>query len=226
MMTLQESIGYQFANEGLLEQALTHKSYYNEVPDKSLGHNEKLEFLGDAVLDLCLSHTLIEKFKELDEGHLSKIRASLVNENSLMVFAKELGLDTRLRLGKGELNSGGREKPRLLASVFEAFIGAMYLDGGFEQSHQLINKLFANALTQVDLENHFTTDYKTRLQEKTQEMHKETPVYIVVKEVGPDHDKTFFVRVNVNGNTLAEAQGRSKKQAEQSAAQQALEKLS
>lgn len=226
MMTLLDSIGYRFTDETLLERALTHKSYFNEIPDKSLGHNEKLEFLGDAVLDLCLSHTLFEEFKDLDEGHLSKIRASLVNEASLTDLAKKLELDQNLRMGKGELNSGGREKPRLLASVFEAFIGAFYLDAGFARTHQLINELFAHELKQVDLENHFTTDYKTRLQEKTQEMHKETPVYEVIKETGPDHDKTFFIKVSINGINLGEAQGRSKKQAEQAAAQQALERLS
>ncbi len=225
MMTLQENIGYSFANKELLEQALTHKSYYNECAIKNIGHNEKLEFLGDAVLDLCLGHTLIKNYEQFDEGQLSKVRASLVNETTLMEFSKKLGLNEKIKLGKGELNSGGSLKPRLLASVFEAFLGALYLDAGFEKSHIFINGLFAEALTQIDLENHYTMDFKTRLQERTQEIHKETPIYKVTKEEGPDHAKTFHVQVHINNELVAEAEGRSKKQAEQAVAKLALEKL-
>ncbi len=226
MTTFQKLIGYQFADEKLLEQAMTHKSYYNESGGKLAGHNEKLEFLGDAVLDLCLGHILFEKYPQLDEGQLSKVRASLVNEQFLMEFAKTLKLNETLLLGRGEENSGGREKPRLLASVFEAFIGSLYLDAGFEKSFQIVGQLFEQAVANIDLEHHFTTDYKTRLQERFQEIHKSTPVYKVVGEDGPDHEKTFCVELLLNNQKVAEGIGKSKKQAEQAAAKIALEKLS
>ena len=223
MMTFQENIGYCFTNQSLLEQALTHKSYFNESNTKLYGHNEKLEFLGDAVLDLCLGMILYQRYPQLNEGELSKVRASLVNESALMNFSKNLQLNEKMKLGKGELNSGGKEKPRLLASVFEAFLGAIFLDGGFDKAFQFVSVIFEKAVEEVDLENHFSTDFKTRLQERTQELHKATPVYKVISQDGPDHEKIFCIEVYIKDQKVSEGKGKSKKQAEQAAAQLALE---
>lgn len=222
-MILQEKLGYQFKDLDLLERALTHKSFQNENAEISKGHNERLEFLGDAVLDLVLSDLLMKRFPHLSEGDLSKIRASLVNETILAEMAREFGLDQILRLGRGEILTGGSAKPRLLASTIEALIGAYYLDAGFGQVFSWVENLFEPRVENLDLNLHFANDYKTRLQELFQEKHKVAPRYVVTKEEGPDHQKTFYVEVRIEDRLLGTGCGRSKKLAEQDAARQILE---
>lgn len=215
--------GYVFKNLDLATQALTHKSYHFENVTGSAGHNERLEFLGDAVLDLVLTAELMRRLPERTEGELSKIRASLVNETALAEIAGELQLQNYVLLGKGEKQSGGAQKPRLLASTFEAFLGALFLDSGYETAREFIEKVFDRRMSELDLSVHFKDDFKTRFQEKLQGEIKATPQYILVSELGPDHDKTFHVSVQVNERIVATGSGRSKKQAEQDAARRALE---
>ncbi len=225
MTTLDQRLERKFQNAELLVQAFTHRSFHNENPTQSKAHNERLEFLGDAVLDLALTDYLMRTFPDLSEGDLSKMRASLVNESVLAELAKQFKLDQKLRLGKGESSTGGAQKPRLLASVLEAFIGAYYLDAGFVESQNLVEQLFENKCKEMDLSVHFSSDYKTRLQELMQNKHGQPPTYSLVGESGPDHDKVFIVAVKVGDQILAQGEGKSKKQAEQSAAQKALEVL-
>lgn len=222
-MTLEESLGYVFNDKALLEQALTHKSYFNENSSSSCGHNECLEFLGDAVIDLVLSDLLMIAHPQLKEGQLSKARASLVNETTLAVIAKNYVLNKELRLGKGEQASGGANKPRLLASAFEALVGALYKDAGFLKCHELLKSVFEKFIAEINMDNHFESDYKTRLQEVTQEKLKKTPEYILVEELGPDHQKVFNVEVRLGNRVLALGEGKSKKAAEQAAAKKGLE---
>ncbi len=225
-MTFQQRIGYQFNDITLLEQSLTHKSFHNEQAEGlSLGHNERLEFLGDAVLDLALSDSLMKAFPEATEGELSKVRASLVNETVLAEVARMFDMARLLRLGKGEVLTKGAEKPRLLASTFEAFVGAFYLDAGYEKSYEFVQNVFEPWLERMDPKKGYFTDYKTRLQEMTQEKFKCIPQYKTINESGPDHEKIFVVEVIINKEYRYQGQGRSKKQAEQLAAGKALEEL-
>lgn len=225
MTSLEEKISYAFKNSELLTQALTHKSYHNENNKNSPGHNERLEFLGDAVIDLILSELLFKLHPEMNEGELSKVRASLVNEHILSEIALSLDLDKHMKLGKGEMQTGGPTKPRLLASSFEALAGALYLDGELEKSLDFIKFTFKEKLKEIDMENHFATDYKTRLQEKAQEKFKKTPMYKLSKEEGPDHSKSFYVELYLGEKLISSGVGKSKKQAEQNAAKEALEVL-
>lgn len=221
---LQERIGHRFANPTALETAMTHKSFANERGADS--DNERMEFLGDAVLDLALSDVLMRLFPTDPEGGLSKKRASLVNEDVLSKLALELRLEDTLKLGRGEMKTGGVFKPRILASSFEAMIGAVFLDGGFEKARGVVERLFESKLSAVassDID--FREDFKTRLQERVQEAHRATPVYKVETESGPDHDKQFEVSVRVGERVLGTGVGRSKKSAEQDAARAALEKM-
>jgi len=225
LISLQERLGYRFHNGKLLVQALTHKSFHNENSEQSPGHNERLEFLGDAVLDLVLSDLLMQAFPDFPEGDLSKIRASFVNESVLADMARECGFDRVVRLGRGEILTGGMDKPRILASVLEAIIGAYYLDAGFLETFKWVRELFSSRLENLDLSLHFAMDYKTRLQELVQERYREAPKYVVTNSEGPDHEKTFYVEVSVDEQVMAKGQGRSKKVAEQEAARLALETL-
>lgn len=226
---LQALLDIAFRDPALLRLALTHRSFANEEASGNPSvetDNERLEFLGDAVLDLALSAILMKCFPADSEGALSKKRASLVNEETLAGLALELGLDTMIRLGKGEAKTGGVHKPRILASAFEAILGAVFLDGGFDQALKTIHRLFASRLQEISQSSvDYRTDFKTRLQEKAQETRKATPVYRVESESGPDHDKVFDVSVRLAGETLASGSGRSKKAAEQDAARKALEIL-
>lgn len=222
---LQKNIEYKFKSAELIETAMTHKSYFFENQTKSQSHNEKLEFLGDAVLDLVLSELLMEKFPTDGEGSLSKKRASLVNETVLNEVAVGMSLATYLRLGKGELNSGGQSKPRLLSSAYEALIGALFLDGGFDVAKRIARNHFLPVLAKINPDEDYTADYKTRLQEKVQAILKEAPIYEVVKESGPAHERMFEVQLSVQGKVWANGEGRSKKQAEQMAAKSALDNL-
>lgn len=221
------NIGYTFINPDLLALALTHKSYANEAlggGSTPTDDNERLEFLGDAVLDLALSEVLMKKFPTDSEGALSKKRASLVNEESLAQVALSIGLDQHIKLGKGEIKTGGLQKPRILASSLEAMIGAIFQDSGFIQISNVIETLFARQLAQLgDID--FSSDFKTRLQERAQDIRKQTPTYRIESQTGPDHDKTFTVIVELGAQPLATGSGKSKKAAEQNAAQKALEML-
>ncbi len=225
MMTLERKLGYRFINRNLLNRALTHKSYHNENREKSLGNNERMEFLGDSVLGLVVSDQLMRNMPDVSEGDLSRIRASLVNETLLADLAIQLELNLELKLGKGEKRTGGSEKPRLLASCLEAVFGALYIDGGYESTRQVICQLFDDKLESVDVDTQYKHDFKTRLQERIQEYYKETPSYDVIEESGPDHSKHFIVEVKINDRSLGQGAGTSKKQAAQEAARLALEGL-
>jgi ribonuclease-3 len=218
-----QKFNYRFRNDKLLHQALTHKSAHYESPEASPGHNEKLEFLGDAVLDLVLSAMLLEAFPADTEGNLSKKRASLVNETVLHQVALELAIPDVLRLGKGEAQSGGSLKPRLLASAFEALVGALFLDGGYEPAERLVRQSFARHLLNWNSEADFKDDYKTRLQEEVQKLFRSTPSYELEKEEGPAHDRVFHVKLVIRKKLISRGSGKSKRQAEQEAARLALE---
>lgn len=213
-----------FANPQHEEIAFTHKSWFFENPKKTPQQNERYEFLGDAVLALILSEELMKRQNSVTEGVLSKQRASLVNEKTLCDIAFEFEFDQALKLGKGEEATGGRKKPRLLASVVEAYIGAVYLDAGIDKAQQVILGLYKNTLSKLkQVQEKF--DYKTLFQERAQEIYKDTPVYEVLSVNGPDHSKKFEVAVKVNGEIQAKAEGMSKKQASQTAAKMALKIL-
>jgi len=220
---LSEKLGYSFKNADILRQALTHKSFHFENIEGSAGHNERLEFLGDAVLDLVVTAELMRLLPEKSEGDLSKIRASLVNETVLAELAAELNVTDFLLLGKGERQSGGATKPRLLASCLEAVYGAIFEDAGYDQASAIVVKMFSERLKEMDFSIHYKEDFKTRLQEKLQGLTKQTPFYALVSSEGPDHEKTFHVSVSVNAKIMANGSGKSKKQAEQDAARRALE---
>ena len=214
---------YQFNNLNYLTQALCHSSYVNEHPGEDLTDNERFEFLGDAVLNLVVGDLLMQRFPELDEGMLSRMRANLVNESQLAAIARGICLGDSVQLGKGELATQGREKNSILANAFEAVIAAVYLDGGFEAAYRLIENFFNDLLSTVKT-SMVHLDYKSQLQEQVQLRRREIPVYQVIDEKGPDHEKIFVVRVKVQDVT-AEGSGKSKKLAEQEAARRALKLL-
>lgn len=221
MKELEKRINYEFKNKALLKRALLHTSYCNEV--KSVGEsNERLEFLGDSVLSVVVAEYLFSNYKKQQEGALTKLRASLVCEKALAVFAKEIGLGDFLMLGKGEQHNGGSERPSILSDAFEALLAAMYLDGGMETVRPFILKFVKEELDRRDSEEAFH-DYKTQLQEIIQRNREEELLYVLVGEDGPDHDKRFTVEVRLNSNVIGKGVGHSKKQAEQLAAKQALE---
>ena len=222
--TLYDALGYRFRNTSLVVQAFRHSSYVNEQLDPHLEDNERLEFLGDAVLDLAVSHLLMEKNSQANEGELSRYRSMVVDEAGLHDIATRLELGRFLLLGKGEDQSLGREKPSILADVTEALIGAMYLDGGFDVTKKIIENLFAPLLTKVGTED-LIQDFKSLLQEFTQQAFKSLPKYRLTEEKGPAHDKVFRIALAVNGIVLAEGEGKSKKEAEQRAAKEAFFRL-
>jgi len=220
---LEAALGYHFKDPALLTGALCHSSYVNEQPQDNLESNERLEFLGDAVLNLAVSHLLMQRYPDLAEGELSRNRAHLVNETRLAAIAREIALGPHLLLGKGEALTGGREKNSILADAVEAVIAAVYLDGGFDAAFAFVESRFSRQLTKVN-RSRYETDYKSRLQEHVQSVYREVPRYRVVDTSGPDHSKTFRVQVSVAGIT-AEGDGKSKKMAEQEAARAGLERL-
>jgi ribonuclease III len=222
--SLQTGLTYRFTNPVLLQEALTHKSFINEQKTAAGSHNERLEFVGDAVLSLVVSEQLAALLPQSSEGALSKHKARLVSESMLADVARRLKLGACLRLGRGEELSGGREKDSLLADALEALIAAVHLDGGLESSRRVVAGLFENELRQVATQQHRPgeDDYKTQVQEWCQRRFDSLPAYTVVRESGPDHDKLFEVEVTVNGKVVGRGTGRSKKEAEQSAAKQAL----
>ena len=219
MKPLEENLRYEFKNKKLLINALTHSSYANEARD-GVSSNERLEFLGDSVLSIVVSEYIYKEFNNLPEGELTKLRASLVCEKSLCQFSRELELGKYLRLGKGEDKGGGRERDSILADAFEAVLAAMYLDGGFNVAKNHVMRFIKNELKHTDDE--VFKDYKTALQEIIQKNPEESVTYILTKETGPDHDKVLEVEVRLNSNTIGKGIGKNKKQAEQSAAKEAL----
>ncbi len=221
---LEARLGRRFANPALLLQALTHKSYSNENREEGAAHNERLEFLGDTVLDFVISDMLMDICPDSPEGELSKLRSVLVSEVNLSKVARNLGIGGYLRLGRGEEQTGGRDKNSLLANALEAVIAALYLDGGIEAAAGFVRRQFElDAREMVDSGRTF--DSKTELQEYCQGAFGELPVYAVIAESGPDHLKLFEVEISAGGRPLARGTGRSKKEAEQSAARLALDGL-
>ncbi|HHW02903.1 MAG TPA: ribonuclease III [Thermoanaerobacterales bacterium] len=221
---LQEIIGIAFNSIELLNNAFIHPSYTNEQNSISSENNQRLEFLGDAVLELVVSHYLYEKYPEMTEGQMTKARAYTVCEQSLAAASKNLLLGDYLVLGKGEENTGGREKPSILADTFEALIGAIYLDKNIETARQFIIKNLEGVI-QKAVEGEESRDYKTLLQEMLQKLSPERVCYEVVKEEGPDHAKVFHVEVLWKGEVMGMGSGKSKKEAEQLAAKQALNNI-
>jgi ribonuclease-3 len=221
---LESLIDYRFEKLHLLDTALTHRSYSNEIRDPDLSDNERLEFLGDSVIALGISDILIAEFPTLKEGDLSKLRASFVNEHSLAKVAALFSLGDYLLLGKGEEASGGRIKTSLLADAFEAVIGAIFLDGGYEKVFPLIKNIFEPLFARgIEYADH--RDYKSMLQEFCQKEYNTIPHYEHVGKHGPDHDTVFDVRLSICEKIEATGSGRNKKAAEQDAARKALEKL-
>ena len=211
-----------FKDEGLLELALTHKSWVNEHPG-ARGSNERLEFLGDAILEFLVSKRLYEGFPEKEEGFLTALRASLVNTQNLYEIAQKLDIGKSLFLSKGEEDGGGRQNPSLLADTLEAIIGAMYIDSGLEAVSDFLEKNFFGQITQKASQP--LKDPKSRLQELVQAKGDSSPRYIVLEESGPDHDKKFIMEVVVDGKKVGRGLGKSKSEAEQEAAKSALESL-
>lgn len=220
--SFEESIGVEFNDVALLRQAFTHRSYLNEHRGHAGGHNERLEFLGDAVLELIATHFLYEEFPEKTEGELTAFRAALVNAVTLSEVAASLGMNDYLLLSRGEAKDQGRARGVLLANAFEALIGAIYLDLGYEAARGFISKHLFPKIDTI-IKNRLWQDAKSALQEKVQESEGLTPYYSVLGETGPDHDKQFSVGVYVKDELLAEGSGKSKQEAEQAAARAALE---
>lgn len=221
MEQLERTIGYTFHNKKLLKQALTHSSYANEKKLGKLGCNERLEFLGDAVLELVSSDVLYARFPKIPEGELTKKRASLVCEPSLAYCARQFDLPQYLLLGRGEDMTGGRMRDSIVSDATEALLGAIYLDGGFEKARDFVLRFILNDMEHKQL----FYDSKTILQEIVQEKGKQTLEYILTGESGPDHNKQFSVEVRVNGDVLGNGTGHTKKAAEQAAAYQAIRRL-
>ena len=222
MQTLEEKLGYHFQNIALLENALTHSSYANEHKAAGLESNERLEFLGDSVLGMVVADHLYRTFPDLPEGDLTRIRANLVCEGSLVLVAKEWDLGRYLKLGKGENACGGRSRPSILADAVEAVLAAVFLDGGLEHDRDIIQRFLLDRMEQV---NRASRDHKTYLQELVQRKSGQVLSYELIGESGPDHNKTFQMQVLLNGPPIGQGTGHSKKEAEQAAANAAIERL-
>ena len=221
---LEVALGHCFKKPQLLDQALRHRSYSPAGHKSLLLHNERLEFLGDAVLELAISHELMDAHPSFSEGVLSKFRAALVNQKSLAERAQSVALGTYLLLGKGEESCEGRQKASLLSDAYEAVLGAIYLDGGYGKVHEVISRQFKALILQAGSQD-FLQDYKTQLQEKVQMLFRTVPKYELHTATGPDHDKLFEVELWVNKEKIASGKGKSKKMAEQAAAYEALQRL-
>lgn len=221
---VEEVINIKFNNKSLLKQALTHTSYAHESFNDKSFHNERLEFLGDAVLELIISQYLYESFPELPEGELTKLRANIVCEASLVKGAQKINLGRYIFLGKGELSMGGRERPSILADALESLIGSLYVDQGYNIAKRKALELLGSVIDEIE-KGIINKDYKTLVQEYFQRINYSTPRYEIVKETGPDHDKVFEAQVVVNNQVLGKGKGKSKKEAEQSAACMAWDRL-
>lgn len=225
---IQGILQYRFRRPELLCRGLVHRSFAHENPHLKREDNETIEFLGDAVLNLAVSYLLLERFPEFNEGDLSRMRSSIVNERELAKLALDLDLGSLLLLGKGEELTGGRHKPSLLADSLEALLGAIFLDGGMDAAMGVIERLFRDYLAVAgrdDPVRNLDRDYKTQLQELMQGRFRLTPSYRLESEDGPDHEKTFHMCVLLGDRVLAHGSGRTKKEAQQEAAQRALECL-
>jgi ribonuclease-3 len=222
MEEFEKIINYKFNDKSILKEALTHSSYANEHKKNHLKYNERLEFLGDAVLSISVSDYIFKNCPELPEGELTKLRASLVCEKTLYVFAKKINLGNYIYLSNGEKKGGGADRPSILSDAFEAVIAAIYMDGGMEEARR-----FVLSFVVPDIKNHTSgkafKDYKTQLQEIIQRNPGEKLQYVLVEASGPDHNKHFTVEVHLNSNVIGKGGGRSKKEAEQQAAREALE---
>lgn len=221
---LEKKIGYSFKSKTHLKRALMHKSYANENRLPATENNERYEYLGDAVLELAVSHLLMERFPSYSEGELSKLRAAVVNETQLAELARLLKLGEFLYLGKGEDMTGGRDKPSLLSDAYEATLGAIYLDRGFKKVMGIVREHYQDILDRAG-DSEFVKDFKTRLQEEAQGFLKAMPRYRLVKESGPDHCKVFEIHLFINDERMGVGKGGSKKAAEQEAARQGLAKI-
>lgn len=221
LQKLEARIGYRFQDQGLLRQALTHKSYSNEQA-AMVAHNERLEFLGDAVLELVVSDWTYRNYPAIPEGGLTRIRAEVVSEKGLAVIAQKLDLGAGLVLGKGEEKSGGRNKSSLLSNTMEALCGAVYEDGGFAQAYSVLERVVVPEIEHC-AHLRYGSDYKTCLQERLQALYGELPVYILSETSGPDHQRIYTMEVHLQGQLLASGSGTSKKAAEQKAAAAALD---
>jgi len=221
---LQKALGLKFKSSSLLEQALVHRSYLNEARAQGLESNERLEFLGDAVLGLVVSQQLCANFPNLDEGDLTRLKTSLIRWETLARAAERLSLGEHLLLGRGEESTGGRQRPSNLARVLEAVIGAAFLDRGLDKTRDLVLHCLAPDIARVET-GQIALDSKSRLQQLVQSYWHETPIYRTVAASGPDHAKVFTMEVQAAGRTLGRGSGRSKKEAESEAASQAVETI-
>ncbi|WP_029951865.1 ribonuclease III [Hippea sp. KM1] len=219
-MEIEEKLGYTFKNKELLKRALTHRSY---VKDKARS-NERLEFLGDAVLELVVTEFLINNYKNIDEGKLSKIRAASVNTKTLSLLARRLGLSEHILVGKSEKKEGITNNDSILEDAFEAIVGAIYLDGGLDKARRFVEGMLKDTIIAI-VENGIIFDYKTHLQEITQKRFGCLPEYVIVKEEGQEHNKTFYCDCMIKGVKYGFGIGKSKKEAEKNAAKEAVKKL-
>jgi len=221
---IQKNIGLTFKNPELLEVALTHRSYLNEHQGAKLENNERLEYLGDAVLELIISDYIFKKYTDKAEGELTSIRSAVVRTESLAEESRRLGIGENLKMSKGEKDSGGKDKDYLLANAYEAVLGAIYLDSGIEECIKFVHRTLIPKIDHI-VEHHLFIDPKTQAQEIIQARYKTTPTYVIVKEEGPDHDKKFTVALLINKKEKAQGQGTSKQKAEENAALAAIEKI-
>lgn len=222
MDDFQNKIKYHFKNSDLLKQAFLHRSYLNEHKDVGLEHNERLEFLGDAVLELIVTDWLFKNYPDRPEGELTAYRAALVNANTCADLASDLGMNDLLMLSKGESKDNGRARQIILANTFEAVVGAIYLDGGYDSAKDFIAQNIFPKASEV-IKKNLVEDYKSAFQHKAQEVEGITPTYKVLSEAGPDHDKKFTVGLYLGETQIAEGSGHAKQEAEQSAARVGLE---
>lgn len=219
----EDQLGISFKNPLLLKQAFTHSSYVNEHPQQNMLDNERLEFLGDAVLELAVSQYLYHRYGDMTEGELTRLRANIVCEESLVKFAKQLQFNRYILLGRGEEQTGGRNRPALLADVFESFLGALFLDQGFTKVLSFLEEHIFPLLEVRDFQT--VQDYKTVLQEFIQKYEDTVIEYEIIEEIGPSHDKTFVAQVFINQTAYETGSGRSKKEAEQEAAKKTIKRL-
>jgi ribonuclease-3 len=219
---LEQKIGYSFRSRALLDRALTHRSFANEHVGQNCQHNEALEFLGDSVLGLVVSAWLLERFPDISEGKLSKMKAFLVSETSLVELAEVIDLGRYILLNRGEEKTGGRRKHALLADAYEALIGVLYIEGGIETAQRFLCRELRDKVMSIDPTSMIGADYKSTLQERLQAVGAPVPEYVVVEAMGPDHRRTFRVELRVSGHALATGEGRTIKLAQQEAARSVL----
>jgi len=222
-LDFQEKISYRFNDEALLRKALTHSSYIKEKDEGCDKNNERLEFLGDAFFDAVISEELYKRPGNMEEGRLTKLRALIVCEKSLAYHGRQIGIGGHMLIGKGEEYIGGRQRDALLADALEAVIGAVFLDGGYDAAKDVVLKLFGKRIDDA-INGNLSGDYKTELQERLQAKGETQILYMTEKEEGPDHDKTFYVSLFCAGELIGRGRGKSKKEAEQNAAKEALER--